>query len=120
MHSNEFVANRFAVANPEILPVLKLIDTAQKNNTVGKLTSQDVSSVLRNGGQNQAAVIEVIQTTDPEIKQLIAECTTVMQTVKKRFEKRIVAETYLTGKGGINQAQKEYNRLNNNKSRNKQ
>lgn len=120
VHSNEFVANRFAVANPEILPVLKLIDTAQKNNTVGKLTSQDVSSVLRNGGQNQAAAVEVIQTTDPEIKQLIAECTTVMQTVKKRFEKRIVAETYLTGKGGINQAQKEYNRLNNNKSRNKQ
>ncbi len=30
VHSNEFVANRFAVANPEILPVLKLIDTAQK------------------------------------------------------------------------------------------
>ena len=120
VHSNEFVANRFAVANPEILPVLKLLDTAQKNNTVGKLTSQDVSSVLRNGGQNQAAAVEVIQTTDPEIKQLIAECTTVMQTVKKRFEKRIVAETYLTGKGGINQAQKEYNRLNNNKSRNKQ
>lgn len=120
VHSNEFVANRFAVANPEILPVLKLIDTAQKNNTVGKLTSQDVSSVLRNGGQNQAAAVEVIQTTDPDIKQLIAECTTVMQTVKKRFEKRIVAETYLTGKGGINQAQKEYNRLNNNKSRNKQ
>lgn len=120
VHSNEFVANRFAVANPEILPVLKLIDTAQKNNTVGKLTSQDVSGVLRNGGQNQAAAVEVIQATDPEIKQLIAECTTVMQTVKKRFEKRIVAETYLTGKGGINQAQKEYKKLDNNKSRNKQ
>ena len=120
VHSNEFVANRFAVANPEILPVLKLIDTAQKNNTVGKLTSQDVSGVLRNGGQNQATTVEVIQATDPEIKQLIAECTTVMQTVKKRFEKRIVAETYLTGKGGINQAQKEYKKLDNNKSRNKQ
>lgn len=120
VHSNEFVANRFAVANPEILPVLKLIDTAQKNNTVGKLTSQDVSSVLRSGGQNQATTVEVIQATDPEIKHLIAECTTVMQTVKKRFEKRIVAETYLTGKGGINQAQKEYKKLDNNKSRNKQ
>ncbi len=111
VHSNEFVANRFAVANPEILPVLKLIDTAQKNNTVGKLTSQDVSSVLRNGGQNQAAAVEVIQTTDPEIKQLIAECTTVMQTVKKRFEKRIVAETYVTGKGGINEALSDYDKL---------
>lgn len=111
VHSNEFVANRFAVANPEILPVLKLIDTAQKNNTVGKLTSQDVSGVLRNGGQNQAATVEVIQTTDPEIKQLIAECTTVMQTVKKRFEKRIIAETYVTGKGGINEALSDYDKL---------
>lgn len=111
VHSNEFVANRFAVSNPEILPVLKLIDTAQKNNTVGKLTSQDVSGVLRNGGQNQAAAVEVIQTTDPEIKQLIAECTTVMQTVKKRFEKRIIAETYVTGKGGINEALSDYDKL---------
>lgn len=111
VHSNEFVANRFAVANPEVLPVLKLIDTAQKNNTVGRLTSQDVSSVLRNGGQNQAAAVEVIQTTDPELKQLIVECTTVMQTVKKRFEKRIVAETYVTGKGGINKALSDYDKL---------
>lgn len=111
VHSNEFVANRFAVANPEILPVLKLIDTAQKNNTVGRLTSQDVSSVLRNGGQNQAAAVEVIQTTDPEVKQLIVECTTVMQTVKKRFDKRIVAETYVTGKGGINKALSDYDKL---------
>lgn len=111
VHSNEFVANRFAVSNPEILPVLKLIDTAQKNNTVGKLTSQDVSGVLRNGGQNQAAAVEVIQTTDPEIKQLIAECTTVMQAVKKRFEKRIIAETYVTGKGGINEALSDYDKL---------
>lgn len=111
VHSNEFVANRFAVANPEILPVLKLIDTAQKNNTVGKLTSQDVSGVLRNGGQNQATTVEVIQATDPEIKQLIAECTTVMQTVKKRFEKRIIAETYVTGKGGINEALSDYDKL---------
>nr|DAU30511.1 MAG TPA: tail tape measure protein [Caudoviricetes sp.] len=111
VHSNEFVANRFAVANPEILPVLKLIDTAQKNNTVGKLTSQDVSSVLRSGGQNQAAAVEIIQTTDPEIKMLIAECTTVMQSVKKRFEKRIVAETYITGKRGINEALSDYDKL---------
>lgn len=111
VHSNEFVANRFAVGNSEILPVLKLIDTAQKNNTVGSLTSQDVSGVLRVGGQNQSAAVEVIQTTDPETKRLIAECTTVMQTITKRFEKRIIAETYITGKGGINEALSDYDKL---------
>jgi hypothetical protein len=42
-----------------------------------------------------------------------------MKKVKSRLQEPLVAETYVTGKHGINQAQKEYNRLNNNKSRNK-
>ena len=31
VHSNEFVANRFATANPNVLPVLNLIDEAQRS-----------------------------------------------------------------------------------------
>lgn len=36
VHSNEFVANRFAVANPAIRPVLNLIDHAQRTNYSGQ------------------------------------------------------------------------------------
>ncbi|WP_289289396.1 MULTISPECIES: phage tail tape measure protein [Muribaculaceae] len=50
VHANEFVANHEAVANPAIAPVLQLIDRAQKSNTVGSLTSDDVSNAL---GRNQ-------------------------------------------------------------------
>lgn len=46
VHEGEFVANHEAVNNPQLLPVLQLIDTAQKNNTVARLTAEDVSRTL--------------------------------------------------------------------------
>lgn len=51
VHANEFVANHEAVANPALSPVLRLIDHAQRNNTVGSLTAEDVSMAIgRNVG----------------------------------------------------------------------
>lgn len=117
VHSNEFVANRFAVANPAIRPVLNLIDHAQRTNTVGSLTASDVSAVVA-----PSAVVPVSEGgtgVDLELYRLVVECTETMKKVKSRLQEPLVAETYVTGKHGINQAQKEYNRLNNNKSRNK-
>lgn len=117
VHSNEFVANRFAVANPAIRPVLNLIDHAQRTNTVGSLTASDVSAVVA-----PSAVVLVSEggtEVDLELYRLVVECTETMKKVKSRLQEPLVAETYVTGKHGINQAQKEYNRLNNNKSRNK-
>ena len=49
VHANEFVANHQAVANPDLLPVLRLIDHAQRNNTVGSLTRDDVSRAIGQG-----------------------------------------------------------------------
>lgn len=40
VHAGEFVANRYAVQNPAIRPVLDLIDQAQRNNTIGSLTAK--------------------------------------------------------------------------------
>lgn len=117
VHSNEFVANRFAVANPAIRPVLNLIDHAQRTNTVGSLTASDVSAVVA-----PSAVVPVSEggtEVDLELYRLVVECTETMKKVKSRLQEPLVAETYVTDKHGINQAQKEYNRLNNNKSRNK-
>lgn len=117
VHSNEFVANRFAVANPAIRPVLNLIDHVQRTNTVGSLTASDVSAVVA-----PSAVVPVSEggtEVDLELYRLVVECTETMKKVKSRLQEPLVAETYVTGKHGINQAQKEYNRLNNNKSRNK-
>lgn len=117
VHSNEFVANRFAVANPAIRPVLNLIDHAQRTNTVGSLTASDVSAVVA-----PSAVVPASEGgtgMDLELHRLVVECTETMKKVQSRLQEPLVAETYVTGKRGINQAQKEYNRLNNNKSRNR-
>lgn len=67
VHEGEFVANHQAVNNPAILPVLNFLDQAQRNNTVGSLTAQDVS---RNVGAPSAIVAPVAPiinvTTDNE------------------------------------------------------
>lgn len=46
VHQGEFVANHAAVNNPNVLPVLRLIDYAQRNNTVASLTAADVSRAV--------------------------------------------------------------------------
>ena len=50
VHEGEFVANHNAVNNPQLLPALRLIDVAQRNNTVGRLTAADVSRAMGTGG----------------------------------------------------------------------
>ncbi|MBR1932681.1 MAG: phage tail tape measure protein [Prevotella sp.] len=43
VHEGEFVASHQAVQNPAVLPFLQFLDQAQRNNTVGSLTPDDVS-----------------------------------------------------------------------------
>lgn len=57
VHEGEFVANHSAVNNPAVRPMLDFIDKAQKNNTVGSLTKEDVS---RQMGQGSAYVVPVV------------------------------------------------------------
>ena len=45
VHSNEFVANRFAVANPNLRPIFDAIDVAQRSGNVGNLTAEDIAAV---------------------------------------------------------------------------
>ena len=50
VHQGEFVANHQAVNNPNVRPMLDFIDRAQRNNTIGNLSAEDVSRQL--GGAN--------------------------------------------------------------------
>ena len=43
VHSNEFVANRFAVANPNLRPIFDAIDVAQRSGNVANLTAEDMA-----------------------------------------------------------------------------
>lgn len=124
VHSNEFVANRFAVANPNLRPIFDAIDVAQRSGNVANLTAEDIAAVAGPGKSTRTVPVKTpaasatTTTNDPVVAMLI-ECTRTLRKLKTRLDEPLVAETYLTGKRGINQAQKEYQKLNNNKSRNK-
>ena len=118
VHAGEFVANRYAVSNPSVRPVLDLIDRAQKNNTIGSLTAKDVSAVLsgvssttNNTYYQQAALI------DNGMSAVMLEAVKVMGALNKRLNEPIYTYTKATGKMGINEAQDLVTRMKNNASR---
>lgn len=126
VHSNEFVANRFAVANPNLRPIFDVIDVAQRTGNVGNLTAEDIAAVAGSGKSTRTVPAKApgasatTTTNDPAMVAMLVECTRVLRKLKNRLDDPLVAETYVTGKRGINQAQREYKKLENNKSRNKQ
>ena len=126
VHSNEFVANRFAVANPNLRPIFDVIDVAQRTGNVGNLTAEDIAAVAGSGKNTHTVPAKApgasatTTTNDPAIVAMLIECTRALRKLKSRLDDPLVAETYVTGKRGINQAQREYKKLENNKSRNKQ
>lgn len=126
VHSNEFVANRFAVANPNLRPIFDVIDVAQRTGNVGNLTAEDIAAVAGSGKNTHTVPAKApgasatTTTNDPAMVAMLIECTRALRKLKNRLDDPLVAETYVTGKRGINQAQREYKKLENNKSRNKQ
>lgn len=113
VHRNEFVANRFAIANPAVRSVLDVIDSAQRTGSIANLTSDDLSSVgsssASNSTQNDAALALVAG--------VVKDCTKMLAVVKARFDEPIIAETYATGKHGTIQAQKLVDKMKSNVSR---
>ena len=68
VHEGEFVANHQAVNNPNILPFLNFLDQAQRNNTVGSLTAQDVSRSMGAAGTTQMITpIVNVSNDNPEL-----------------------------------------------------
>lgn len=114
VHSNEFVANRFATANPAVMPVLQLIDRAQKNNTIANIRSNDIAKVVGVSEGSGDIVPVAAGNIDP---LLIAKMLTAVATLNKRLEEPIYTYTTATGKMGVNEAQRLAENMQNNSKR---
>lgn len=114
VHSNEFVANRFATANPAVMPVLQLIDRAQKNNTIANIRSNDIARVVGVPEGSGDIVPVASGNIDP---LLIAKMLTAVDTLNKRLEEPIYTYTTATGKMGVNEAQRLAETMQNNSKR---
>ena len=110
VHSNEFVANRFAVANPHIRPVLDLIDHAQRTNSIGNLTGDDIAAVAvasygHKSSPNMSYSNPVVMDTNLKLMEMIHQLDKTMKKAVKAYEKPSPAYCWTTGKGSVNAAQ---------------
>lgn len=119
VHAGEFVANRYAVRNPAIRPVLDLIDQAQRNNTIGSLTSRDISRMLNTTviTQPSSGVPTQILNDNSELGVVLRDVSLVISKLNTRLNKPFATVNSVTGKGGIKEAMDQYNKLQSNKSR---
>lgn len=119
VHAGEFVANRYAVQNPVVRPVLDLIDQAQKNNTIGSLTAGDVAQVISPSINVKSSNPENIISpdNDPRMTYMLQYMLVAIKKLNKKLEEPIFTYTKATGKMGVNEAQKLVEKMNQNASR---
>ena len=73
VHQGEFVANHEAVNNPSVRPMLDFIDRAQRNNTVGRLSADDVSRQLGQGGNTVVTPIINVTNDNEELRDELSK-----------------------------------------------
>lgn len=123
VHSDEFVANRFAVANPAVRPVLDLIDNAQRTGSVSNLTAEDITAVAGSGASEQRNVMIIPASTkvglgdSPELLQMLRILNQTMNEAKEAYENPSPAYCWAEGKGGVNDAQRLVEKMKNNVKR---
>lgn len=118
VHAGEFVANRYAVQNPAVRPVLDLINQAQRNNTIGSLTAKDVSAVLSGvASTTNNTYYQQSVPADNGMSVIMLEAAKVIDALNRRLNEPIYTYTRATGKMGVNEAQDLVARMKNNASR---
>ena len=91
VHEGEFVANHKAVENPAIMPFLNFLDQAQRNNTVGSLTSADVS---RSVGSTQVVTpIVNVQNNNDELRDTVEASREATEMLVQKLDDGI--ESYM-------------------------
>ena len=118
VHAGEFVANRYAVQNPAIRPVLDLIDQAQRNNTIGSLTAKDVSAVLSPTNRMKTNnYYQTAESSSQESTAVMLQNMKCMEKLLKRLNEPIFTYTKATGKMGVNEAQQLVEKMKKNVTR---
>lgn len=116
VHEGEFVANHRAVSNSSIRPAFDLIDRAQRANTVGSLTADDISRAL-GAGSSAAVVAPIVNVSNDnaEVRQSLDGVNSAVSRLNKTIENGIKADVSIAGRDGIDRRLKEYHRMLDNK-----
>ena len=113
VHEGEFVANHQAVNNPQLMPVLSLIDEAQRNNRVASIRAEDVTRVM-GGGAAAAVVTPIVNVqgdSDGRLKEGLENLNEVIGDLNEEIRKGIKSIVTIDGPEGIDAQYRRYKRL---------
>ena len=109
VHQGEFVANHQAVRNPALRPLLNLIDHAQRNNTVARLTTDDISRTLSSRSTTTATA--ATQTASAITLTESRRTAETLDRLTTAIEQGINATVVLDGPDGLDRQWQHYQRL---------
>lgn len=116
VHEGEFVANHQAVNNSSIRPAFDLIDRAQRANTVGSLTADDISRALGSGGGG-AVVAPVVNVSNDnsEVRESLDGVNNAISILNQTLDDGLEIVMPIAGRSGLHRKLKDYERLLDNK-----
>lgn len=120
VHSNEFVANRFAVGNPQVRPVLDLIDRAQRSGSISSLTGEDIAAVAGRSTRTVTQSQTTPSSPSADTAALLSTLARVDKTMRRAMEAYRTpspAYCYTTGRGSVNEAQQLLEKMKDNAKR---
>ena len=113
VHEGEFVANHEAVRNPNVLPVLQLIDHAQRTNRIARLTAADVSRAIAaplatSANTAATASVAALQVADGGANGATNE---VLTRLTEQIDQGIKAVVVIDGPDGFDRQWSNYNKM---------
>ena len=116
VHEGEFVANHQAVNNSSIRPAFDLIDRAQRANTVGSLTADDISRALGSGGGG-AVVTPIVNVSNDnsEVRESLDGVNNAITILNHTLDDGLEIVMPIAGRSGLHRKLKDYERLLDNK-----
>ena len=115
VHEGEFVANHNAVNNTSIRPALDLIDRAQRSNTVGSLTADDITRSLGQGSSTVVAPVVNVNNDNTEVRQSLDGVNAAVSRLTQTLDDGIEVEVPISGRRGLHRRLQDYQRILNNK-----
>lgn len=115
VHEGEFVANHQAVNNSSIRPAFDLIDRAQRSNTVGSLTAEDITRSLGQGGTSVVAPVVNVNNDNTQVRESLDGVNAAVSRLSQTLNDGIEVEIPISGRNGLHRRLRDYDKILSNK-----